>query len=359
MWCREFGDNQDMNWGDQVSDNRVARGYGEAALLLQARVMQRSVRQQYEAADPPFCGADLWAGIDCDRGYHPTPFLGGILDKARLPKFSYYLFASQRPAGVHVPGVDDGPMVFVANLMTRFSPKDVTVYSNCEQVRLLRSDRGKPFAEVATLPVVADGKLPRAPVVFAAALPEKVDGCRLRAEGLIGGQVVATQSLGTAGVTRKLVLWADAGGHALVADGSDVVLVHAAVADRSGNTVTFDDRAVTFAVDGPADVVGDASIGANPARSELGIATALVRSRPGPGRVHVRATARGLPPAEIGFDTVPLAEPVVPGRDVGRTATSPTTAPTAVVPTTTAVMPGDEVMKAQQAQDAIGRPRQP
>jgi beta-galactosidase len=357
MWWREFGDNVDMNWGDQVSDNRVARGYGEAALLLQATSLTwapgRSLAAVYEQADAPYCGADLWAGIDCDRGYHPTPFLGGILDKGRLPKFSYYAFAAQRPPGLHVAGVDDGPVVFMANLMTRFSPKDVTVFSNCEQVRLLRSDHGKPFAAVATLPVVAEGKLPHGPVVFKAALPETVDGCRLRAEGLIGGQVVAQQSLGTAGVPRRLVVTVDDCGRPPVADGSDVVVVHAAVVDRAGNTATWDDRSVTFAVDGPGDVVGDASIEANPARAELGIATALVRTRPSVGRITVRATARGLPPAEASFDALPLAEPVVPGRDVGRFVIA---APTVGATTTpAAAMPPSEVMQAQQSQDAAGR----
>ena len=359
MWWREFGDNQDMNWGDQVSDNRAARGYGEAALLLQARVMQRSIRQVSEATDPSYCGADLWAGIDCDRGYHPTPFLGGILDKGRLPKFSYHLFASQRPADVRVPGVDDGPMVFVANLLTRFSPKDVTVYSNCEAVRLSVGRRGKPLAVVATRPVVNDGKLAHAPVVFAGALPERVDGCQIRAEGLIGGKVVAEQQAGTAGVARQLVVTADACGRDLTADGSDVMVVHAALADRYGNAVTFDDRTVTFAVTGPADVVGDAAIEANPARMELGIATALVRSRPQPGHVRVRATARGLPPAEVEFDARPLGEPVVPGRDVGRPAVPPPAGATSTQPAPATAMPSEREMREQQAQDAAGQPRHP
>ena len=354
MWCREYGDNKDMNWSDQVSDNRVARGYGEAAMLLQAVSLQRSTKEQFDA-NPTILGADLWAGIDCDRGYHPLPFLGGILDKGRLPKFSYFMYASQRPAAQHVPGVVDGPMVFVANLMTRYSPKDVTVFSNCEEVRLSVGRRGKPFAVVGTQKVVSDGKLPHAQVVFANALPTLIDGLGLKAEGLIGGAVVAEQSLGTAGVPRKLLLAIDTDGHDLIADGSDAAFVHATLADRYGNGVPHDDRTVTFSVDGPADVVGDASIEANPARLELGIATALIRTRPRAGRVVVRATARGIPPVEFALDTRPLGEPAVPGRDVGRAGGAgplmPSPAPT------TAAMPSDETMRAQQAQDALGQQR--
>ena len=36
-------------------------------------------------------------------------------------------------------------MVFIANAMTPFSPKDVTVYSNCDEVRLTYCKNGKQF----------------------------------------------------------------------------------------------------------------------------------------------------------------------------------------------------------------------
>ena len=59
------------------------------------------------------------------------------MDAFRQPKFSYYMFCSQRPAEENKELIaDSGPMVYIANEMTPFSPKDVTVYSNCEEVRL-------------------------------------------------------------------------------------------------------------------------------------------------------------------------------------------------------------------------------
>ncbi len=348
LWWREFGDFVDMNWTDQVSANRVSRAMGEAAMLLQARSHEQKLHQ-VTAANVAGCG--LWAGIDCDRGYHPLPFLGGVLDKARLPKFDFYLFASQRPAGLRVPGLDDGPMVFIASLATHYSAHDVTVYSNCEEVRLLRGKDKEPDEVVAVKKVASDGKVAHAPVVFENAL-EWWDGQRLKAQGLIGGNVVAEQTVGAAGVPRKLVLCADGEGHALVADGSDVVPVRAFIEDHDGNTVAFDERTVRFTVTGAGRIVGDASIEANPVRTELGIATALIQSTPTAGAVTIHAQAQGLLAADLRIESKPLREKVAAGRDVGKEAAPPVAGahgtPSAGAP---AVLPNAQVAEDQRQSD--------
>ena len=99
-------------------------------------------------------GACLWAAVDCQRGYHHQPFLGGALDVMRLPKFNYHLFQSQRPAG-------HGPTVFIANFATFLSPTAVTVFSNCEQVRLTLNGH-----EVATQSPDAGHRVPHPPFTF-------------------------------------------------------------------------------------------------------------------------------------------------------------------------------------------------
>lgn len=43
-------------------------------------------------------GGCLWHSFDHQRGYHPDPFYGGIMDAFRQPKLSYYMFSSQRPS---------------------------------------------------------------------------------------------------------------------------------------------------------------------------------------------------------------------------------------------------------------------
>ncbi len=241
-----------------------------------------------------------------------------MLDKFRLPKFSYYLFASQRPVQIHVPGLDDGPFVFVANLMTHFSPRDVLVFSNCEEVRLLKN--GDAFA---TQRVESNGNLLRAPLWFKDVLKDKMDGQRLKAEGLINGRVVTEHSVNASGVPRKLTLRVDQCGRNLAADGSDIVLIYAHIQDANGNDSPFMDCPITFTIVGEGRIVGDESIGANPVPAQLGVAAILVQSTPNPGTIKVRATAQGLLAAEIGFESQPLLQDVVTGRDVGLSSSQP------------------------------------
>lgn len=56
------------------------------------------------------------------------------------------MFCSQRPAEPNKELIaDNGPMIYIANAMTPFSPKDVTIYSNCDEVRLTYCKGGKEY----------------------------------------------------------------------------------------------------------------------------------------------------------------------------------------------------------------------
>jgi beta-galactosidase len=302
-WIREWGDRVD-NWTDQQSRNRVARGWGEVPMLHQAsahaaqmdEIMLGHHGSSSGAGASRLCGACLWAGIDHQRGYHHQPFFGGVLDAMRLPKFSYYFFQSQRR-------VDDGPMVFIANFATFLSPTAVTVFSNCEQVRLRLGGE-----EVAVQRPDAGHRVPHPPFTFTVSrfaterstmfmspgIDAQVKPLELLAEGLIGGKVVATHVMRPPGVARQLLLRADLCGRDLLADGSDWIRVHALVCDAHGTVCPFADDAVHFTVDGEGEVVGGLEIGANPVRAEAGIATALVRGTTHSARVIVRARSFGL-----------------------------------------------------------------
>jgi beta-galactosidase len=297
---REWGDGVD-NWADQQSRVRVDRAWGEMPMLVQA--MTHLAKLEKTIKGNTTGGADLWAGIDCYRGYHHQPFYGGPLDLFRLPKFDYYMFQSQRPPEVVLPGVDSGPMVFIANFATPSSPANVTVFSNCEEVRLYQNGK-----LLATQKPDAGRSVPHPPFTFSTSGQDtdkttyymtNVESkpyvpAEYRAEGLIGGKVVAEHRVQSPGVMSQIQLTVDDCGQTLIADGADWVRVHACVCDKRGAVNPFSDDLITFSVEGPGSIIGDARIGANPVRPRFGIATVLVRAGTAPGRIRVRAEAFGL-----------------------------------------------------------------
>jgi beta-galactosidase len=318
-WIREWGDQVD-NWTDQQSRSRVPRGWGETPLFIQARShaarLEEILGGRSNHAKPEeverLAGACLWAGIDCQRGYHRQPFYGGVLDLFRLPKFNYYFFKSQTNPGIRVPGLDDGPMVFIANFATFLSPTSVAVFTICEEVRLTLDGR-----EIGRKGPDAGSALEHPPINFevccfaqeqstmymTGVVKVEPPPIELIAEGIIGGKVVATHRVCPPGVARSLVLRVDLCGRDLLADGSDWVRVYANICDARGTLCPFADDSVEFTIETDADdaarIVGNAQIGANPVRAEAGIATALVQAGRNPGRITVTASAFGLASGSI------------------------------------------------------------
>jgi beta-galactosidase len=320
LWIREWGDQVD-NWTDQQGSARVPREWGETPMLVQASRHLQALDEIYAKLSGPLApgtaraaGADLWAGIDYYRGYHHQPFYGSPLDLFRLPKFDYYLFQSQRPVDPKSSASGSGPMVFIANFATFQSPTTVTVFSNCEQVRLIQNGR-----EVATNKPDSGYHVPHPPFTFrleqfselhsmlfatGVANPGTPIGI-VKAEGLVGGVVVVTHELSAPGVPTQLRLVLDDCGRDMVADGSDWIRVYAHICDARGTTYPYGEDEVTFRVSGEGSLIGDEKIRANPMRAQAGIATGLVRSTTLPGLISIEAAAFGLKPATLQFTSQP------------------------------------------------------
>jgi beta-galactosidase len=318
LWVREWGDQVD-NWTDQQGSARVPREWGETPMLVQASRHLQVLDEIYAKLNAPLdpgmartAGADLWAGIDYYRGYNHQPFYGSPLDVFRLPKFDYYLFQSQRPPDPKASEAGSGPMVFIANFATFQSPTTITVFSNCEEVRLTQN--GKP---VATQKPDSGYHLPHPPFTFrlqqfselhsmlfatGVAKPGTAIGS-IKAEGIVGGAVVAIHELSAPGVPAQLALFLDDCGREMVADGSDWIRVYAHICDARGTTYPFGDDEITFTVSGEGSVIGDLSIRANPMRAQAGIATGLIRSTAKAGSITVEATAFGLKTATLQFSS--------------------------------------------------------
>ncbi len=134
-------------------------------------------------------------------------------------------------------------MIFIANFATFLSPTSITVFSNCDEVRLFHN--GTPIAQqkpdaghqIAHPPFTFDvGPLRQEKSTMYMTGLEDVHTVpvELKAEGLISGQVAATHIVRPPGVAKKLALEADLCDQDLRADGSDWVRIHARVCDAQG-----------------------------------------------------------------------------------------------------------------------------
>jgi beta-galactosidase len=309
-WIREWGDQVD-NWSDQQGRVRVSRSWGETQMLVQATGHMLSMDRIFQPGNIPG-GADLWAGIDYYRGYSHQTFLGAPLDLFRLPKFDYYMFQSQRPAVGDPMRPGSGAMVFIANFATFHSPSVLTVFSNCEQVRLTQNGK-----VVGTQGPDAGYHIPHPPFTFRVGdfsstqsmlfsngvAPSGTEIGELRAEGLIGGEVAATHLIHSPGVPDHVELQLDTCGLDPVANGADWVRLYAHVCDVRGTTYPYSNDMVSFSVDGQGSLIGDEKMLANPVRAEAGIATGLVRTAEVAGLITVRASSPGLKEATLSFQS--------------------------------------------------------
>ncbi len=316
---REYGDNQFGGY------SRYGRGSGEFLMLVQAWNYQTALNQQQQL--PWTWGQCAWEAIDNYRGMSSQVASCGALDLFRLPKFLYHFFRSQRPPELRDPRFESGPMAFIANYWTAKSGRDVVVFSNADEVALLVNGRevrrqkpddgpdvafgddsgfdlnywqhqsGAPRDQRAShvkQPIYGGGNaraLAHPPFTFKDVAFEAGE---LKAVAYIGGRVAASHVRRTPGEAAALVLDVDLQGVDLAADGSDLVFVHATIVDAHGTTVPDAAHPVSFAVDGPADLIGD-----NPRIAEAGIASILLRSRRPGGMIRLRATAPSLRAAEF------------------------------------------------------------
>ena len=326
-FTREWGDNVD-DWSSHNSPSRVARNWGEQPMRVQAQHYAcpyypvTSYDVLYKQS-PQHVGGCLWHSFDHQRGYHPDPFYGGLMDVFRQPKYSYYMFMAQRPAVKNDRNAGSGPMVYIAHEMTPFSGKDVTVYSNCDEVRLTFNMGGKTYtykkdknrpgmpSPVITFPDVYDFMVDKA-----FSRTQKQDDVYLLAEGLIDGKVVATHKVVPARRPEKILLWMDNEGTDLKADGSDFVTVVAAVADKNGNIKRLNNYNIRFSIEGEGRLLGGPGVLANPVPVKWGTAPVLVQCTLKPGKIRITASVlfegSQMPiSGELEFESKPSVFPLV------------------------------------------------
>lgn len=319
-FTREWGDNVD-DWNSHNSTSRANRAWGETPMLVQAThyACPPYVCTSYDAlwkTSKQHIGGCLWHSFDHQRGYHPDPFYGGLTDVFRQPKYSYYMFMAQRPVDSIASQAESGPMVYIAHEMTPFSPSDVTVYSNCDEVRLTVFKGGK----VLTYKNEHKAGMPSPIIVFKNAYnfmddkklsrEERWDEVYLLAEGFQNGKKVAEHKRMPARRPAKIMLTLDDENIQPIADGSDLITVIASVTDENGNVKRLNNYHIQFTVEGEARPVADEKSHTNPRAVEWGTAPILLRTTLRAGKVKVIAKVDypGLQmplQGELVFDVMP------------------------------------------------------
>ncbi|MBP3827291.1 MAG: glycoside hydrolase family 2 [Prevotella sp.] len=286
IFTREFGEYVD-DWYAHNNLNRAARFWGEKPMLIAALSLADTYGQMF-LGQRQFIGGAQWHPFDHQRGYHPDPYWGGIYDAFRQKKYAAEMFRSMGT---------DTPMVYIAHEMTQFSDQDVVVFSNCDSVRLTVFEGDI----VKTLPVVHNPNgMPNQPVVFKNCWDfwkardysyKKRDWQHVSflVEGIKNGKVVCSEKKMPSRRSTKIRLRVDDMGKQLMADGSDFIVVVAEITDDNGNVRRLAKDNIFFTVEGEGELIGDASIMANPRIVEWGSAPILVRSTNKAGKITITA----------------------------------------------------------------------
>ena len=306
------------DWGDGVGEKpRVSLKENEEEQMRQcrSRIEQLNGQGYFDwcmlDANPHMGGHFVWSYNDYARGSQDETMYSGVVDINRYPKFSYFMLQSMRDQSVSQPGLYEGPMVFIAsyNASEDFSSSttDITVFSNCEEVRLYRNDKpvGKQTREERTpfyRSIVEKGGSPA--FIFNAGAYE---AGTLRAEALTDGKVIATHNVTTPEKTDHLVVDIKTNGITPVADGSDMIPVYIKVCDKNGSLVYNSQQEIRIKVSGEGTLIGDtiSRIGINPQKVEGGIGFAFIRTTKKAGNITVEATADGLLAGKAEVKTVP------------------------------------------------------
>ena len=302
IFTREFGELVD-DWYAHNNLNRASRSWGERPMLMQAMSLHQSTEELFKTTGQ-FIGGCQWHPFDHQRGYHPDPYWGGDYDAFRQPKTAQSMFVA-----VLQPPTQQ-PVVSIAHEMTQFSEKDVTVFSNCDSVRLTMYGGEHSWTQAAKKGVAL---FKDAWDFFEARnwsyTKKNWQNVKMVAEGIVDGKVVCTTEKMPSRRSTKLRLYADEMGKPLVADGSDFIVVVCEVTDDLGHVRRLAKENIVFSVEGEGEIIGDANINANPRAVEWGSAPVLIRSTKKAGKIKVKAEVQfpgvhAPTPAELEIESI-------------------------------------------------------
>ncbi|MDW5288089.1 glycoside hydrolase family 2 protein [Formosa sp. PL04] len=275
-YSKNAGLNQDKlanNLRDEYS-SRQARAYGEERLLRQAFNVQESHNDNLNTAA---FSDSYWVMYDYNRGYHDDIEKSGLMDIFRIEKPAYQFYKSQKDPSEDV-------VLNIATYWNAQSPKNVKVYSNCDEVKLYLND-----ALIASQKPDIDSistNLKHPPFTFNI---NEFEAGTLKAVGSIKGQAVAETYVTTPEKATKLKIWLDESGKAPQSGVNDVLFLYIAAIDENGTINPDFAEEIDLNLEGDVEVMNVENITA-----EAGIATALIRIGKSKGNIKVSGKSEDL-----------------------------------------------------------------
>ncbi len=247
-------------------------------------------------SNPQYAGGIGWCAFDYNThnnfGSGDRVCYHGVMDIFRLPKPAAGFYRSQCDPEEEI--VLEPAFDWSARGDLTSSLDNAVVCSNCDHVKFYAGDRliaeadpdGENFGHLPHPPFRADLVRGRVPWED------------LRIEGYLDGKKVIERKYSSQGVDRQFLVTAD--DDTLVADGADATRVTLRVADEYGAHRRYSTAAISLAITGPAEIVGD-----NPFSLAGGCGAVWVRARHEAGTARLTATHPTLGSREIQFFIAP------------------------------------------------------
>lgn len=263
-YAMNAGLNQDT-WGgllQQERSSRQLRSAGEKALLQQATNIQEA---HNDNLNTPAFADGYWVMYDYNRGYANDVEASGIMDLFRIPKPSYYFYQSQRDAD----NPNGKPMIYIANRWTKESPRDVRIFSNCDEVELFLNGKSLGIQKPDSNRISNNLKHP--PFTFRTSFFKEGE---LIAKGYINNKEVASHTVNTPKQPTQIKIEIDNDYPNGSEDKSDIIFVYAKVLDENGTLISDCNEQIEFKVQGDAEIIGSHKVNA-----EAGIASILIKTK--------------------------------------------------------------------------------
>ena len=235
------------------------------------------------ASNPQYAGGIGWCAFDYNThsnfGSGDHICYHGVFDIFRTPKPAAYLYKSMcdpseevvLELGHHWARNDESTEITAAEILT-----------NCDNVKAFLTDNKGEHELVGGPERERYPHLPHPPYSFPLHTSLSSWG-GLRVEGYVKGKKVVEHKWSASGVDAAFRLVAD--DTTLVADGGDATRVVLRAEDEFGNIRPFAADAISFQLDGPADLVGD-----NPFGLIGGTGAVWIRAREAAGTATLHAT---------------------------------------------------------------------